>query len=304
MKKTKTISLAPVADLSGEMQDFSPVSIAIGPQNEWCFLLVREYPPLIGGSFPSTVTKEQYHYKVIIMKGNEKKVIDLPDEKWNYHYVQTIDDDQVLLAGARSYYHDADHIEKNARVYTSAGQCIRSFCLGDGIQDLYVTDSNTIWTSYFDEGVFGNYGWDEPIGSKGLIHWDAFGRQLEWHDPKGEHYIDDCYAMNIVSNEEVWFYYYSDFHIGVRVEGHTDYYVPDVKGANLFAVKEDMLLMDGGYGNHDGFYELKRKGSRYRTQKHIRFIKPNGVAIRSSARSNRGNQLLFLDGTEVYYYEI
>lgn len=94
----------------------------------------------------------------------------------------------VLLAGARSVYRSVDDIEKNARVYDGEGRCIRSFCLGDGIQDLYVTPKNTIWTSYSDEGVYGNFGWDEPIGSKGLIHWDAFGEQLEWHGPEGQYY--------------------------------------------------------------------------------------------------------------------
>ncbi|WP_176444820.1 hypothetical protein [Paenibacillus herberti] len=40
----------------------------------------------------------------------------------------------------------------------------REFLLGDGIQSVQVTDKGIIWTSYFDEGVFGNNGWDKPIG--------------------------------------------------------------------------------------------------------------------------------------------
>ena len=47
------------------------------------------------------------------------------------------------------------------------------FCLGDGIQDCVVKKDGTIITSYFDEGVFGNYGWDEPLGDCGLIAWTS-----------------------------------------------------------------------------------------------------------------------------------
>ena len=284
MIETKTISLTPIADLADEMQNYSPVSIAIGPRNEYCVLLTKEHPPLLQGSFPQTVTEEAYAYKVVIFGEGGKRILDLPEERWNYHYVQPIDDGHVLLAGARSVYRSVDDIEKNARVYDGERRCIRSFCLGDGIQDLYVTPKNTIWTSYFDEGVFGNFGWDEPIGSKGLIHWDAFGEQLEWHDPEGQYYISDCYAMNVVSDNEVWFYYYTDFQIGVRSDGHTTYYKPDVQGASGFAMHREVLFMNGGYGDQEQYYELGRNGLHYETKRRIRFL---NRMVRSCTRKRR-----------------
>jgi hypothetical protein len=57
------------------------------------------------------------------------------------------------------------------------GTLIKEILLGDGIKDMKVTDKEVIWTSYFDEGVFENYGWDEPIGSCGLPAWNQDGDQ-------------------------------------------------------------------------------------------------------------------------------
>ena len=46
MIEIKTISLTPIADLADEMQNYSPVSIAIGPRNEYCVLLTKEQQDL------------------------------------------------------------------------------------------------------------------------------------------------------------------------------------------------------------------------------------------------------------------
>lgn len=43
------------------------------------------------------------------------------------------------------------------------------------------------------QGIFGNYGWDEPIGNCGLIVWDENGN-IVW---KSKYLIYDCYAMNV-----------------------------------------------------------------------------------------------------------
>lgn len=304
MKETKLISLTSFADLAEEMQSYMPVSISIGPRGEPCLLLTKEQPPLHQGMFPQTVTEEAYDYKIVILREAGKQVLHLPNEHWNYHFVQPLDQDQILLAGARSEYHSADHIEENASVFTKEGECLRSFCLGDGIEDLYAARDNSIWTSYFDEGVYGNFGWETPIGRHGLIRWDDQGRQLEQHDSSGDHHISDCYAMNVVSDGEVWFYYYMDFELGVRKAGQTVYYKPDVKGASRFAVHGDKLIMNGGYGDQEQFFELERDGSRYVTKRLIQFRKPDGSLLRPQATSNRGRQLLFLDGTELYRYEV
>ena len=42
MIETKTISLTPIGDLVDEIQNYSPVSIAIGTSNNKCVLLTKE----------------------------------------------------------------------------------------------------------------------------------------------------------------------------------------------------------------------------------------------------------------------
>ena len=75
-----------------------------------------------------------------------------------------------------------------------------------------MTEENKIWTSYFDEGVYGNYGWEVPIGRNGLRAWDSNGNEMYQYpnSEQNKYFIDDCYALNIVADEEVWFYFYLD----------------------------------------------------------------------------------------------
>ena len=77
-----------------------------------------------------------------------------------------------LYAAAPTIEAKADY-DKNGRIYTNKGKFVRDILLGDGIQTVQATSEGVIWTSYFDEGIFGNYGWDNPLGSSGLVAWDA-----------------------------------------------------------------------------------------------------------------------------------
>ena len=81
-----------------------------------------------------------------------------------------------------------------------------------GIEDVQVTESGIIWTSYFDEGVFGNRGWNDPIGKNGLVAWNGLGEKIYEFLPTTElGEICDCYALNVISDREVWLYYYTEF---------------------------------------------------------------------------------------------
>ena len=64
--------------------------------------------------------------------------------------------------------------------------------------------------SYFDEGVFGG-----GLGPQGLICFDGGGTPIfqyrEFAERNGLPPIDDCYAMNVAANGDVWLNYYSNF---------------------------------------------------------------------------------------------
>jgi hypothetical protein len=45
---------------------------------------------------------------------------------------------------------------------------LREFLLGDGISYMPSDANGDIWTGYFDEREFGNYGWTTPVGAAGV----------------------------------------------------------------------------------------------------------------------------------------
>ena len=98
-----------------------------------------------------------------------------------------------------------------ADVYDAVGRPLRALDLGDASQDVQTTPSGKIWVSYFDEGVYGG-----GLGSQhGIVCFNSSGNLLfKYFDFAEENelpFIDDCYAMNVVSEDEVWLSYYSAF---------------------------------------------------------------------------------------------
>ncbi|QTD39490.1 hypothetical protein [Sporosarcina sp. Te-1] len=303
MKPTITIPITPIANLEEELEHAMLVSIAIGHHDDVFVLLAEEQPPLINGCFPATVTEKSYGYQVIHIKDGLKTVLLLPEEKWNYHFVQPIDEDHILLVCARSYYHDAQNIEKNARVYDKNGRFIRSFCLGDGIERVYVTKDQEIWTGYFDEGVYGNYGWEVPIGSSGLVGWDAFGRKIDSLEEEQEYHIFECLGLNGAPDGGIWFYFSIESKIGVRKDGKTSYYSPEDNMFRTFAMNGETVTVHRGQETRT-LSEMRREGDQYKTIRDILLMKPNGVPLISQMVNTRENTLLFLDGNELYLYEM
>lgn len=136
-------------------------------------------------------------------------------------------DGTLLLVQSRCLK-DGANIERNARRYNPNGQLIDAFTLGDGIESVQIDETDTIWVSYFDEGVFGNFGWEQPMGSEGVIAYTINGRKL-WG--AGSFDIADCYALNVAGTKEVYFYYYADFYL-VQLNENKDFVRYRVEGKN------------------------------------------------------------------------
>ncbi|AXI00352.1 hypothetical protein DV702_11855 [Sporosarcina sp. PTS2304] len=302
MNSPLEIPTTPIANLNEELRGANPVSIAIGHDNDLFILLAEERPPLINGCFPATVTEESYSYHIVHVKDGQKTIVHLPNEKWNYHYIQPIDDGHILLVGARSYYYNAQNIEENARVYDKNGCLIRSFCLGDGIEHVYVTKNQEIWTGYFDEGVFGNYGWEEPIGRSGLVGWDTLGHKIDSMEEDKEYSIFECLALTSDAEDKIWFFFSIDSKIGARKDKRTVCYSPEGHGFQSFAVNGDTIIAYQGIWGQS-LFEMQRKDDEYKVVHEIKLIKPDGTPVKPELVSNRENQLLFLDGDELYMVE-
>jgi hypothetical protein len=98
-----------------------------------------------------------------------------------------------------------------ADVYDGTGRLQRTLDLGDASNDIQTTPNGKIWVSYFDEGVYGG----GPGSQQGIVCFDSSGQQIfkyfDFAEENNLPFIDDCYAMNVVSEDEVWLSYYSDF---------------------------------------------------------------------------------------------
>jgi len=188
-------------------------------------------------------------YHVQIRKGNESREIVVRDETMAVHYVQSAPEG-ILLASARC---KAEGPEKNGAICDFSGRLVRRLTLGDGIADLRVISDGTIWASYFDEGVFGNYGWGSPepapIGASGLVAFDSGGAPKFSYDAQaaGTDSICDAYAMNVSETGDVWVYFYTEFSI-VRIgrEGYRVWTL-GMGGARALAVRGDRILLYGDY---------------------------------------------------------
>lgn len=127
---------------------------------------------------------------------------------------------------------------------------------------------------------------------------------VEWHDQPQDHFISDCYAMNVVADGEVWFYFYDDFHLGIRKNGETVYRVPDIEGASIFVVYEDWVLFSGGYGNHSRYFLCERNGDRYRTLQELNLTDAKGRKIDVLSTYARGSKLLLQSAKESYVFDL
>lgn len=217
--------------------------------------------------------------------------------KPNLHYIQRLKDGFLLL-GARCRYHSGSP-EQNALVTDRFGKVTARYCFGDGIQQCLVDSQNRIITSYFDEGVFGNNGWNSPIGSCGIILWSAEGECL-WKNQ--EYDICDCYAVNLDRQDRLWFYYYTEFALVCTDYQKDIVYKPGISGSGAFLIhpKGQQVIFDAGYHKHGKYIIKKIQGAAIRKGEDIRFVY-NGKAVNEYG-SFREAKALFLDKKLNLYY--
>ncbi|QJD84995.1 hypothetical protein [Cohnella herbarum] len=297
----KTVALHPFADISVHTEGFEMVSAQFGADGLAYILLINQIPERERGMFVPSTLKKTYTYKVLYVEDQHIEEVVIGDQYYNYHYVQPLHR-HLLLVGARCSYYGADKYDLNAKVCDYKGNTVREFLLGDGIQSVQVTEKGTIWTSYFDEGVFGNNGWDQPIGAHGLLAWDEQGNKI-YEDNVSN--IADCYALNAVSEEEIWFYYYTDFLLG-RISGgpgqaKVTFTNPGISGSSGFCTDGYHFLFDGGYGK-SGTYILKKNekpGGLTKGHK-IRFLDEKAEPLAPLTQDFRENRVLFSKSNRLY----
>jgi hypothetical protein len=200
-----------------------------------------------------------------------------------------------VLVSARCRYG-----EQNAVVANGDGSIVREICLGDGIQWMNCCNDEIV-CGYFDEGVFGNYGWDQPIGSPGLVKFDLNGT-IVWENREDD--ISDAYAMTMDDSGVLYFYYYMDFVLVRSTFDAATRCRPGIRGSTTLLVKKnsEFILLDGGYDKHDQFYAFRFNdpGDKWAIDLKVDGTKTPGSVIGRGSKmilTREGLQVSFLDWT-------
>jgi len=253
--------------------------------------------------FPKIVGEAPQVYRVIKIQ-DAAVVMDMliENEQFNIHDVQPMAEN-LLLACARSEYRASNDFDLNGRIYSRDGALIGEILLGDGVQSIQATRRGEIWVSYFDEGVFGNFGWDTPFGASGLLALDHSGQTVYQFEPNGKlDHIVDCYALNVANESDIWCYYYTDFPL-VQIQNKkivASWNVP-VSGSSAFAINGDLVLFAGGY-DHRNEFELVHLDSDG-TAKLLRRLSlrdSEGAIVVPERIVGRGAQLFVISGESLY----
>lgn len=237
-------------------------------------------------------------------------VLTLHDSEWR----------EVANFARRSYHYDFDVAEdgwsivaeprcrpgdRNATAFAN-GAAISRYCVGDGIQHIQCDTKGGFWVGYFDEGVFGNYGWGdgqggpEPIGACGLRRFTRDGdTALKYPNDNGD--IADCYAMNVVE-DVAWICAYTDFPIVALSAGgaRKEWINTRVRGATSLAVGANAVALVGGYrGEHRrvALVKLERAGARVTKDTTLQEVFPRTDLSRFQVLA-RGAHIHLVDQTD------
>lgn len=288
------------------------MSFNVGPDGEVYVLLAVEkmdYRTEAGGgaSFAKIVPDSPQQYRVLVFRKGELELdLAIHGERFNIHTIQPLGND-LLLACSRSRYRGANDFDLNARVYSRDGTFQREFLLGDGLETVQTTGRGEIWASYFDEGVFGNYGWKDPAGAAGLVAWNDLGEKVYEYEPDGQlGAIVDCYALNVASAEDVWCCYYTHFplvHLHKQRIAAT-WNVP-VSGSQAFAVAGEYVLFSGGYNRRDLFHLVRlAPDGTSKLMDEFAMIGYDGNAVKPAITVGRGAVLYVLSDEVLYEIDL
>ena len=227
--------------------------------------------------------------------------------------VQPMPGGRFLVAGARCRWR-RDGPDRNAVLYDADGRVVSEHVLGDGIEHVLATSTGQVWVGYFDEGIYGNYGWgradsEEPAGAYGIVRFSP-RLEPEWHYPSYTEVgpwepIDDCYALN-VDDMCIWACYYSDFPVvRIRDDIVTGWH-NDTGGGRALAAAGSRVALCGGYGpDYDRLAQTELGADRAQLAGEYRIVLPDGEPMPPGTQvTGRGSRLHFLTGTSWYQLEM
>lgn len=308
----RVLEMRPWLDLAHHLVGFDLVSFSVGPTGDLYALAVAapaEYRErdIYNARRVTLRTDRPHDFRILRYGGSDMIRYALQEQRWNFHHVQPLPPDELLLVGARSRRYTDGTFDRNAKVFAPDGVLKREFLLGDGIKEIQATGDGRIWVCYYDEGIFGNFGWKKPVGASGFVQWDRQGKRLyEFVSPNGFSPPADGYALNVPSDTEMWCCYYTDFPLVRMCSENIDaVWRSPVHGSDGFAIWRDYVLFRGGYINRDQFF-LLQIGNDGNLQHRLTFriADERGNTLEIVRISARGNQIFVLVEQQVFRLEV
>ncbi|WP_328425311.1 hypothetical protein OG470_16690 [Micromonospora sp. NBC_00389] len=264
-------------------------------------------------SFPDPRASEAVTVRVTVHREGVATSVRISDLPLAHPTVQVLPDGRVLVVAARCRWRPGGP-DRNAIIYDGDGRVVAEKTVGDGIEHVRVSRSGHIWMGYFDEGVYGNYGWGgpespPPLGAPGLVR---FSPDLEpdWRypshvdEPWGA--ISDCYALN-VDGDTAWACYYTGFPV-VRIQAGTvtGWHNSIARGVRALAVADQTIAMYGGYGpNHDVLVIARCDQDQLHKVAEYRLVLPDGSPMPEATQvTGRGPDLHLIDDGHWYRLDL
>lgn len=255
----KDIQATHIVDLADVVEGRHVITAAVNPHGDPLLLALKQSPDYRtikpgGASFAKRRADVPNAFSIHYLANDEWYAVNLEPTDENYHSIQPLGQEHWLLVRGRA----SDSHDQNASVYDMNGRRQWSFHVGDGVEDVQVSERSTVWVSYFDEGVYG----DTDLAKSGLVSLDRHGEPIFRYDSlyarSDVPVICDCYAMNVCSDKEIWLYYYPDFPLVKLVDGKLNRWWPEipVEGATAFAVSGQRVLFCGSYDKSDLLFLL------------------------------------------------
>lgn len=297
----RKIELKPLVDLAGIIEENYHIIDIVLTDNKNLYLLIQELRN-DGKEYQYIWEQLIPNYKIIQIENNQlKEIFKIENSETNYHFIREAKGN-FLLASARCQYTSELNIEKNVSIINNQGEIINRFVAGDGIQDIKIFEDN-IWISYFDEGVYGNYGWDIPHGRNGLVCLDFNGNHVYQYEPVANHeHIDDCYSMTLDVEGNPWFYYYSEFCLCHKGPEGLVYYNPNVSGSSNLLVSDTYIMMDRGY-NKKSEYVLYDK-SNLKQKSSFTFTSENRPIIERGFKYFNNSLGVAIENSKIYVFDL
>jgi hypothetical protein len=217
-------------------------------------------------SFPDPRASRPVAARVTVHRAGPETSVTIADLPLAHPTVQVLPDDRVLVVAARCRWRP-DGPDRNAIIYDTDGRLVAEGTIGDGVEHALVSRSGHIWVGYFDEGVYGNYGWGDagappPLGAPGLVRLSP-DLEPDWRYPTDVESlgaISDCYVLNI-DGDTAWACYYTDFPV-VRIQAGTvtGWRNTIAQGARALAVADTNIALYGGYGPYRDVLVIASRG--------------------------------------------